>query len=148
LIPWSPTADNAGVAEASDAAARGPRTRAPWPRRAVIAAAITGYALLAARCRPLTAPALAAVLLAGVPLFWYGARRRPAAARPAGGRSAAVWLGVGGVAGAYELALRLGPDDLAHPTLSTLADPALATYPGRVVGYLVWIGLGAWLVSR
>ncbi len=134
--------------EANDEAAGRPPARLPWTRRPVIVAGITGYALLAALCRPLTAPALAAVLLVGVPLFWYGARRRPTAARPAGARSAAVWLGVGGVAGAYELALWLGPDDAAHPTLSTLADPVLSGYPGRVLGYLLWIGLGAWLVSR
>ncbi len=136
------TSDNAGVA-ATGGTRRGARTR-----RAVIVAAITGYALLAALCRPLTTPALAAVLVVGAPLFWFGVRRRPTAARPAGRRSAAVWLGAGGVAGAYELALWLGPDDGAHPTLSTLADPALSTYPGRVLGYLLWVGLGAWLVSR
>jgi hypothetical protein len=32
--------------------------------------------------------------------------------------------------------------------LSTLADPVLSTYPGRVLGYLLWIGLGVWLVRR
>jgi hypothetical protein len=35
-----------------------------------------------------------------------------------------------------------------HPTLSTLADPVLGTYPGRVIGYLLWLGAGLWLVSR
>jgi hypothetical protein len=59
-----------------------------------------------------------------------------------------VWLGIGGLVAAFEIALRLGPDDLAHPTLSTLADPVLSTYPGRVLGYLLWIGSGVWLVSR
>jgi hypothetical protein len=59
-----------------------------------------------------------------------------------------VWLGLAGLAAAFELGLRLGPDDAAHPTLSTLADPVLSTYPGRVLGYLLWIGSGAWLVTR
>jgi hypothetical protein len=128
--------------------AGGSRTAPGWRRRAAIAAAIGGYALLAAVCRPLTGPALVAVLVVGAPLFWFGVRRRPHRAPPVGTRSAAVWSGVGAAAAAYELALRLGPDDLTYPTLSTLADPALSTYPGRVLGYLLWIGAGAWLVSR
>ena len=117
-------------------------------RRAAILGAIGAYALIAALCRPLTGPALIAVLVAGTPLFWLGVRRQPRPARPVGARSATVWLGVGGLAGTFELGLRLGPDDLAHPTLSTLADPALSTYPGRVLGYLLWVGVGVWLVSR
>ena len=117
-------------------------------RRVVVVAAVVAYALVAALCRPLTTPALVAVLLVGVPLCAVGVRRRPRRAPPAGRRSAAVWLSLGGLAGAFELAVRLGPDDAAHPTLSTLADPALSTYPGRVLGYLLWLGAGAWLVSR
>lgn len=112
------------------------------------AAAILGYALVAALCRPLTTPALAAVLLAGVPLMWIGVRRRPRRTAPAGRRSVALWLGIGALATAFELAVFLGPDDAAHPTLSTLADPLLSTYPGRVAGYLAWIGSGVWLASR
>jgi hypothetical protein len=117
-------------------------------RRVTVAAAIAVYASVAALGRPLTGPALLAVLAAGVPLFCYGAWRRPHAAPPVGARSAAVWLGIGAAAGALELGLWLGPDDLTHPTLSTLADPALSTYPGRVLGYVLWLGTGAWLVSR
>jgi hypothetical protein len=55
---------------------------------------------------------------------------------------------VAGLAAAFELSVWLGPDDAAHPTLSTLADPLLSTYPGRVVGYLLWVSAGLWLVSR
>ncbi len=117
-------------------------------RRAAVAAAVLGYALLAALCRPLTGPALGAVLTAGLPLCWIGVRRRPRRAEPVGGRSAAVWLGVGALAAAFELGVWLGPDDAAHPTLSTLADPLLSTYPGRVLGYLLWLGAGLWLVNR
>ena len=111
-------------------------------------AAVVAYALVAALCRPLTGAALGAVLVAGSPLCWVGVRRRPRRAEPVGGRSAAVWLGVGVLAGAFELAVFLGPDDAAHPTLSTLADPLLSTYPGRVLGYLLWVAAGLWLVTR
>jgi hypothetical protein len=117
-------------------------------RRAATVASIAGYASVAALCRPLTGPALLAVLAAGVPLFWLGVSRPPRLNPPVGTRSAAVWLGIGFAVGAFELGLRLGPNDLAHPTLSTLADPMFSTYPGRVLGYLLWLGAGAWLVSR
>ncbi|MFD0360691.1 hypothetical protein ACFQZZ_04415 [Nocardia sp. GCM10030253] len=36
----------------------------------------------------------------------------------------------------------------AHPTLSTLLDPALEQWPLRFAGWLVWLGVGWWLVSR
>lgn len=110
--------------------------------------AVVAYALVAALCEPLTLPALGAVLVAGVPLCWIGVRRRPRRAEPVGGRSAAVWLGVAGLGAAFELGVLLGPDDAAHPTLSTLADPLLSTYPGRVLGYLLWVSAGLWLVRR
>jgi hypothetical protein len=110
--------------------------------------AVLAYASVAALCRPLTYPALAAVLLAGLPLCWVGIRRRPQRAEAVGGRSVVVWAGIAAVAGAFELALRLGPNDAAYPTLSTLADPVLATYPGRVAGYALWLGAGLWLVRR
>ncbi|MEU4421693.1 hypothetical protein AB0F81_13800 [Actinoplanes sp. NPDC024001] len=117
-------------------------------RRAAVAAAVVAYALVAALCRPLTGSALVAVLLAGLPLVLIGVWRRPRRAEPAGGRSAAVWLGAAALAVAFELGVWLGPDDAAHPTLSTLADPLLSTYPGRVLGYLLWLGGGLWLVTR
>ncbi|WP_433381350.1 hypothetical protein ACQPZX_16940 [Actinoplanes sp. CA-142083] len=117
-------------------------------RRAAVIAAVVAYALVAALCRPLTTPALAAVLLVGAPLFLVGVLRRPRRAEPAGRRSAGVWLGLGVLACLFELGVWLGPDDVAHPTLSTLADPALNTYPGRVIGYVLWIGAGLWLVTR
>jgi len=106
------------------------------------------YALLAAACRPLSGPALIAVLAAGAPLCWLGVRHRPRQAPPVRARTAAVWLGLLALGVAFELGLWLGPDDLAHPTLSTLADPVLSTYPGRVLGYCLWVGSGVWLVSR
>ena len=36
----------------------------------------------------------------------------------------------------------------AHPTISTLTDPLLASAPGRTVALLGWIALGAYLVER
>lgn len=36
----------------------------------------------------------------------------------------------------------------AHPTISTLTDPLLASAPGRIIALLGWIALGAYLVER
>src|SRR3954453_2341133 len=113
----------------------GPPPRTRWHRRTAIAGAVVASALIAAGCRPLTHAALLAVGAVGLPLLCLGVWRRPRATRPVGVPSAVVWLGLGAVGGIYELGLRLGADDADHPTLSTLADPALSTYPGRVGGY-------------
>src|SRR5689334_12111246 len=110
--------------------------------------AVVVYALVAALCRPLTGPALAAVLLAGVPVAWFGVRKQPPVPPPPDRRSVAVWGAIAAAGITLESALRFGPNDLAWPTLSTLLDPALATYPGRVAGYLLWLGAGLWLVRR
>jgi hypothetical protein len=146
--PVAAAGDNAGVEPARELTADDGARPCSVRRRVAVIAAIVAYALLAAGCRPLTGPALVAVLVAGAPLCWLGVRRHPRRARSVGARSAAVWLGLGGLAATFELGLWLGPDDTAHPTLSTLADPVLSTYPGRVLGYLLWVGSGVWLVSR
>lgn len=113
-----------------------------------ISIAVLAYALCAALARPLTLPALVAVLLPGVPLAWYGVRRGPRTSTRAGRRTAVTWLGLGVTFCLWELAAFLTGNNAAHPTFSMLADPVLADYPGRVAGYLVWVGTGAWLVRR
>jgi len=116
--------------------------------RAGVVAAILGYALVAASCRPLTLPAAAAVLAPGVALLVIGVLRRPRSVELVGWRGAAPWIALAAVCGLAELALFVWGNDAAHPTISMLADPALATYPGRLLGYGLWLGIGAWLVSR
>ena len=49
---------------------------------------------------------------------------------------------------AWEATAALWGNDAAHPTLSLQLDPVLATYPGRIVGWIAWLGLGRWLVTR
>lgn len=121
----------------------------PRARRQLTAAvAVVGYALLAAVCRPLTWPAVAAVLLPGAVLGWLILRRRPSRAAPVAPRGAAVWIVLGIVATLGELALFVWGNDAARPTLSMLSDPLLATYPGRVAGYTLWLGAGVWLAGR
>jgi len=42
----------------------------------------------------------------------------------------------------------LSTDSHAHPTLSVLTDPVLATHPGRSVALFLWVGFGWFLVWR
>lgn len=68
-------------------------------------------------------------------------------------RGVAVWSTLLVTASAWEAyAFVRQPDRMrasyAHPTLSTLLDPALEHWPLRFAGWLVWLGVGWWLVSR
>jgi hypothetical protein len=116
--------------------------------RSLIYSAILGYALLAAFARPLTAPAVAAILLPGSALLLRGIRRAPIRIVRVTRSTVMVWVGLGLLFCAWELVAYYSGNDLAHPTLSILLDPVFATYPGRVAGYLAWLLTGAWLVSR
>src|SRR5437773_2079302 len=42
----------------------------------------------------------------------------------------------------------LATSSYAHPTISTLTDPALSTWAGRAVVLAAWLGLGWFLVER
>ncbi|MEU7629578.1 hypothetical protein AB0C34_06280 [Nocardia sp. NPDC049220] len=68
-------------------------------------------------------------------------------------RGVSVWSALIVAATAWEAyAFVRQPDwtqrSVEHPTLSTLLDPALEYWPVRFVGWLVWLGIGWWLVSR
>ncbi|MEU7764780.1 hypothetical protein AB0B25_06620 [Nocardia sp. NPDC049190] len=68
-------------------------------------------------------------------------------------RAVAVWSTLLIAATAWEAyAFVRQPDwirpSVDHPTLSTLLDPALEHGPLRFVGWLAWLGIGWWLVSR
>jgi hypothetical protein len=86
-------------------------------------------------------------------LVWRG----PPHLRPAPGRldpgGALAWASVFLALALWELTeLLLQPslttDSHAHPTLSVLTDPVLATHPGRSVALLLWLGFGWFLVKR
>ncbi len=111
-------------------------------------AAVIGYATLAALCRPLTVEAAVAVGLPAVALVVLAAQRRPPPRVVLARRHVAPWVGLVVVFAVWEATAALWGNDAAHPTLSLLLDPVLATYPGRVVGWTAWLSVGRWLVSR
>jgi hypothetical protein len=107
------------------------------------------YAMLAALCRPLTAPAAVVVLLPGATLLALVAWRRvPPRQRAVCPRRCVVpWVVLALLFGGWELTAALWGNDSAHPTFSLLLDPVLETYPGRLLGWLAWLGAGRWLVT-
>jgi hypothetical protein len=107
------------------------------------------YAVLAALCRPLTAPAAVVVLLPGVALLALTTWRRVPPRRAGYPRRCVVpWVVLTLLFGGWELTATLWGNDSAHPTFSLLLDPVLETYPGRLLGWLAWLGVGRWLVTR
>ncbi len=93
-------------------------------------------------------PAAALLLLA-----WGGPLRTASEPRGLGVTGALAWVAVFVALALWELTqLLLQPslttDSHAHPTLSVLTDPVLATHPGRSVALLAWLGLGWFLVGR
>lgn len=81
---------------------------------------------------------------------WPPPRSEPA---PVPGRGAVAWLAWAVLAGVWELIALLGQPTLmtgssSHPTISVLLDPVLATYPGRVVVFAVWLAVGWHLCRR
>jgi hypothetical protein len=101
-------------------------------------------------------PVTTVVVLTGVAVLvvsWPGPlnpRPEPAALGTVG---TGAWLTVFIGLGLWELTqLLLQPnlttDSWAHPTLSVLSDPILATHPGRTIGLFVWLLFGWFLVRR
>lgn len=112
-------------------------------------ALIVAYAAVAASFRPLTLPAAIAVLLAGAVLIAVMARHRVPLRRMLNpGRAALPWAVLALLVAGWELTALFWGNDSAHPTLSLLLDPVLDTYIGRLVGYLAWLAVGRWLVTR
>jgi hypothetical protein len=63
------------------------------------------------------------------------------------------WTGWAVALGLWELAALLNQPNLmtgspSRPTVSVLMDPVLATYPGRITVFALWLGAGWWLVRR
>ena len=86
-------------------------------------------------------------------IAWRGPLRPRPIPGPVGPVGAIAWLSVFVALSLWELVqLLLQPnlitDSYAHPTISVLTDPALATHPGRSIALLVWLLVGGWLLAR
>jgi hypothetical protein len=88
-----------------------------------------------------------------VAIGWLGPLRprRDTAKLPRLG--AALWAGLLVAAGLWELAALflqpgLATTSYAHPTISALTDPLLASHAGRSVALAIWVAVGWFLVER
>jgi len=84
---------------------------------------------------------------------WHG----PVRARPDGERlpvaGSLAWLVVLVAGCLWELSSllqqpSLTTDSYAHPTISTLTDPLMATSPGRMLVLFAWVAFGWYLAER
>jgi hypothetical protein len=145
-------------AEEAPAPARTDRLAGRRRRFAVIAllAGAVAYAGVVGSFSRYSWPATAGIIGLGtvvVLIGWHG----PVRARPDGGRlpvpGALAWLVVLVAGCLWELSAllqqpSLTADSSAHPTISTLTDPLLATSSGRSVILLAWVACGWYLVER
>jgi hypothetical protein len=119
------------------------RGRATWRLVAVVAAALV-YSWIASGLRPFTHPEAVAV---SIPLVVGGIamlRMRPDSTEVTR-RGTWVWAALFAALVAWELvSYRLSPR-VDHPTLSSIADWAMSTHPGRFVMFAAWLAVGYWL---
>jgi hypothetical protein len=147
-------ADDAAVAQAWPARVRGGRRRL-----VAVSALLAGgvaFAGVVGSFSRYSWPVTAFIIGLGtivVLIGWHG----PVRTRPADGRlpvaGTIAWIAVLVAGCLWELgALLQQPsittDSYAHPTISTLTDPVLATSPGRSVVLLAWLAFGWYLVER
>ena len=137
----------------------GRRPRRGWRTAAAGLAWVTGgmvYAVVVGSFARFSWPATMAVVgLATlvVVIGWQGPVRARLDPGPLPKPGAALWGGVLLTGGLWELgslAQQPGLDvtSYAHPTISALSDPVLASHPGRSVALAVWLLVGWYLVRR
>jgi hypothetical protein len=142
------------------AAAPTPTDRLPGrQRRFVVIALAAGavvYAVVVGSFSRYSWPATAGIIGLSTVVVLIG-WHRPVRDRPDGGRlpvaGTLAWLVVLVIGCLWELYSllqqpSLTTDSSAHPTISTLTDPLLATSPGRSMVLLAWVAFGWYLVER
>ena len=156
-----PGADTTKAAAHRDDTARPGRSGARWRPARLLAASSAGaaavvYAELVGGFSRYSWPVTIAVVTLGclmVAIAWQGPiRSRPAlTGRPL--RRLWLWAVVLVAGGGWELSSllqqpHLTTDSYAHPTISALSDPVLASHTGRTVFLAGWLLLGWFLVDR
>jgi hypothetical protein len=163
IVAVSLAADATGLAaRGGGRRARRQRAGAPaggWRRAALAAAlAVAGvlYAGVAGSFSRYSWPATVAVVGLGTAVVvtgWQGPLRQRPARAPLPAVGTALWGGLLVLGGLWELAALLWQPSLtatsyAHPTLSALTDPVLASAGGRSLVLGGWLAAGWYLVRR
>jgi hypothetical protein len=154
--PGGPDRDSAKTVPATRTRGRTLTARRRVLVTGALAAAGAGYAVLAGSFSRFSWPATAAVAGLGTAVVlacWH----HPPPHRPVRERlptiGTALWAGTGVAGCLWELAALLQQPSLdttsyAHPTLSALTDPVLATWAGRSAVLAAWLALGWYLARR
>jgi hypothetical protein len=116
--------------------------------RALGAVGVLCYAWLATGFRPFSRGALLATVCAGLVVIALGTRWRLPPPTPRGRVGASLWGVLAGALAAWELASFLQHPRARHPTLSSVANRALADHPPRALGFVLWLGVGVVLSRR
>ena len=125
--------------------------RLPGQQRRSIATPVVVVALvyswIAASFRPFTWPMYVATAIPIIVCLPATFRRMPAVRDEpsAPRRGTAVWIGLVVLLVAWELLAYFSSPRHDHPTLSTIADNAMSSHPGRAVAFALWLVLG-WLL--
>jgi hypothetical protein len=124
-------------------------SRVSWRAVVVVAVALI-YSWIASGLRAFTHPEAVAVsiplAIAGIALIRSQPRAR--AADRVKGRGTWVWGTLLALLLAWELiSYRLSPR-VDHPTMSSIADAAMSTHPGRFAMFAAWLAAGYWLFTR
>jgi hypothetical protein len=114
-------------------------------RRITVAAGAVSCVAAVMAWGELSLGALLAVGAAGVIIACLGLLRRSGEAAPPVGRGGRPWLVWATAAVSWELIVLLDDD---MPSLSDLADPALAHPALRGAATVCWLAAGAWLLTR
>jgi hypothetical protein len=154
------TAQEAVVAGAAEPAEPRPARRVNGRRRVLVAAALlaggVAYAVVVGSFTRYSWPATAGIIGLGtvvVLIGWHGPLRHREVRERLPVVGTLLWAVVIVFGGLWELgALLLQPsittDSYAHPTISTLTDPVLASSPGRSLVLAAWLAFGWYLVER
>ena len=151
----TPAAVTPGARPPATAEVAGSRRR-PRLIGAVLGAAGLIYASVVGSFSRYSWPVTIAVVAVGclmVAIGWQGPLRRREPLTGAPLRRAWLWAVVLMSGGLWELNSllqqpHLTTDSFAHPTISALTDPLLASHPGRSVALGVWLLIGWFVVGR
>jgi hypothetical protein len=160
LAPGASSGASQAAPARMTAVAGGPtRPHATWYRLLRYVPWVAGglaYAGVVGSFKRYSWPVTIAVVALGclmVAIGWQGPVRRRAALTGQALRRAWLWAVILVAGGVWELSSllqqpHLTTDSYAHPTISALTDPLLASHPGRSVALGAWLLIGWFLAGR
>lgn len=124
--------------------------RIPWAILGASIAVALAYSWLADGFRPFTLPMEAAVVLPLLLALTQWPRTPTSRSEPVRPDrvGAAIWMTLAALLVTWELTAFFSSPRHDHPTLSSIADNAMRTHPGRVAVFGLWLLLGWRLFVR